>query len=634
MKKREIKKGLFLVVGIAVMTLVFSAIWAGADEQSGTTIDTTTITTANIADVSQDVPNNGYSCLTSKVNNESHLSFEQAIFAGLALGKGNNDKIFNVIKENKKSNEACWPASGCSLKATAQVALYYNRIGENTDNIVQWIESKNATATGLTWYLEMDILDHNAAQCTVEYDDISKDIQIGDDMKLDSGAATACFAPSASGYWLQLADRCVDKSFDISCTKDFLTTLLYEKSAEGTIYISPDTHNAAQGARTTEKVEAKCLKTGNECDYEGTLWATLALRKIGIDTTDYVPYLQALEDENLKYFPSTFIYFIQPAQEQYSNVIEQQSSGGFWDITGSPYKKYYDTSLAILALDRSSSERNEIAQAQSYLASAQLKDGCWNSRDAIIDTGFVLYSAWARAITPSSENGVAAFCSEVPGASCETDESACLAAGGRELTIYTCLKAREFCCSVRVPSQTCADQHGTLCASGEECLAETLDSSDSGICCSTSCAPQQEPNTCPATSTCKTACGSDEEENTAVSCGDGRLCCAPAEPSSGSYTWLIILIVLIVIVVIAILFRHKIQMMWFSWRKGKVKSTPVTRPGNSGTAPVQGFGPRPPFGPGMTRPMTGAPARPLPSSRASRDNELEETMRKLREMSK
>ncbi len=613
------------------------SIVSGADDAGTAATPAATGTAA--AAVSQDVPNKGYQCLESKVGNQSTLSFEQAIFAGLALGKGSNDKIFNTIKESKKTNEACWPAGGCRLKDTAQAALYYKRIGENTDEIVKWIESKNATATGLTWYLEMDILDHTAAECTVGFDDVIKNIQIQDDMKLGSGAATACFAPSTSGYWLQLADRCVEKSFEISCTKDFLTTLLYEKSVGGTIYVSPETHNAAQGAKTTEKIEAKCFKTGSECDYEGTLWAAMVLRSLDIDASNYVPYLQALEEDNLKYFPSAFLYFIQPSQEQYSKIIEQKRSGNFWEIIGSAYKKYYDTSLAILALDRSSSVRTEVEQAKSYLATAQLKDGCWNARDSIVDTGIVLYSAWTRAISIRGGGGTTAFCSQLAGASCETDKTACVAAGGKELTIYTCLKAREFCCSVKVPVKTCAEQQGTLCKANEDCLAQTLDSSDSGVCCSTQCALRQNPNTCPSTAECKTACGTDEEEKKDVSCGDGRLCCAAKSPDGeGNYTWIIILIILIVIVIIAIVYRNKIQMAWYNWR-GKVKSVPVTRPGSSGaaTANVQGFGPRPPFSPRMTRPMTrGFPMRPSPASTrtVSKVKELEETMKKLRDMTK
>src|SRR3989338_1275945 len=604
--KKRMKFLKILLAGFLAFTFIILAIGAGFGEESNTVTDGNSAADANsnansIVPVSPDVPNKGYQCLESKIDAQSKLSFEQAIFAGLAVGKGKNDKILNTVKENKKSNEACWPAGGCRLKESAQVALYYNRIGESTEDIVKWIESKSGTATGLKWYLEIDILEHTAGECTVGYDDVKKQVQILNDMKIGSGAASGCFAPSTSGYWLQLSDSCVDKSYEITCNRDFLTTLLYEKRNGGTIYVSPETHNAAQDARTTEKIEAKCFKTGSECDYEGSLWATMALSRLGKDMSSYVPYLQALEDENLKNFPSAFIYFIQPAQEQYGKITEQQKPGKFWEVLGSPYKKYYDTSLAILALDRSSAVRTEVEQAKNYLASSQLKDGCWNSRDTIIDTAFILFSAWPKGIsggvTPGG--GTTSFCSSIQTASCETDKSACQAAGGKELTIYTCLKANEFCCSVKVPAKTCADQKGALCKPDEECLAETLDSSDAGICCSAQCAKKAEPITCPATAECKSACGGDEEEQEGATCSNGEVCCALKENGGEkNNTWIIILIILIAIVVILIIFRSKIQLAWYNWR-GRVKSSPVTRPGSGGVSslPVQGFGPRPPFTP-------------------------------------
>ena len=169
-------------------------------------------------------------------------------------------------------------------------------------------------------------------------------------------------------------------------------------------------------------------------------------------------------------------------------------------------------------------------------------------------------------------------------------------------------------------------------------LAETLDSSDAGICCSAQCAKKAEPITCPATAECKSACGGDEEEQEGATCSNGEVCCALKENGGEkNNTWIIILIILIAIVVILIIFRSKIQLAWYNWR-GRVKSSPVTRPGSGGVSslPVQGFGPRPPFTPGMARPPIRPSTRPAPQAgfRASKDKELEETMKKLREMTK
>ncbi|MEK6825182.1 MAG: hypothetical protein AABY00_00170 [Nanoarchaeota archaeon] len=597
------------------------------------TSDSKTIAPAavSVPEVSQEVPAKGYVCLEARVKNQTTFSLEQAIFGTIALGY--QKPLIDKISSEKKSNDACWPASSCDVKTTAQVALAYQRAGQSTDTIVSWLEARKGSAVGLTWYLEIDITDHTPSSCMVSYDSTQKEISIQSDMRIGPGASTNCFTPSVSGYWLRIADSCVDKQFTISCKKDFITTLLYEKKVGGTVYVSSLTHNAGADASTKEQVNAKCFKNANGCDYEGSLWAALALNQLKKEVNDIIPYLQAVSEDSQQYFPNAFIYFLTPTQDQYSEISQRQSSGKYWEIVGSPYKKYYDTSLAILALDRSASPRVEVAQAKKYLEGTQNKEGCWNIRDTIIDTSFILYAAWPRAGASGGGGGGGgggALCSSVPGASCESDKTACLNAKGRELTANQCLKAREFCCSVKVPQLSCIDVKGFSCKENEECLGTRIDSVSSELCCSVACSPKVEPSTCPSSGACRSSCGDDEDRSSTAVCSEGKLCCLPKDkPSGPNWALIVILILLIVLVVIAIIYREKIRIAWFSWRH-KVKTVPVSR----GAPPAPAFPPRIPPGP---RPPPGYPRplpRPMPRIRTGeKDKEMEETFRKLKEMS-
>ncbi|MBM3233139.1 hypothetical protein FJZ18_03175 [Candidatus Pacearchaeota archaeon] len=614
-----------LVIAFIILSLFAFYFVSGAED---TKSDTSKATTVTVPEVSQDVPTKGYACLEAKIKNQSSFSLEQAIFGAIALGY--QKPLIDKIGAEKRSNDVCWPASSCDVKTTAQVALAYSRAGQANENIISWLEARKGGAVGLTWYLEIDITDHTPSTCTVSYDSTQKEISILGDMKIGSGASTGCFTPSVSGYWLRISDSCLDKKFTVSCKKDFVTTLLYEKVG-GIVYISSETHNAGADATTTEQVNAKCFKNAQGCDYEGSLWAALVLTHLKKDINDVVPYLRAMAEDSPQYFPSSFLYFVVPTQDQYGEIVQRQHSSKFWEIIGSPYKKFYDTSLAILALDRSSNPRTEVAQAKKYLEGAQSKDGCWNARDNIVDTSFILFSGWPRAAAQGGGGGGGgSLCSAVSGASCETDKSACISAGGKELS-NQCLKAREFCCSVKVPTQSCTGAKGFNCKENEECLGTRLDISNSGICCSIECSPKVERETCPSSGelkgTCRSGCGDNEEQSSQFTCSGGTVCCLEKGKAGPGANWflIIILILLIILVIVAIVYRDKIRVAWFSWRHG-VKTSPVTR--GPPPAPVMATrpGPRPP---GYPRPMARPPFRPRT---VEKDKEMEETFKKLKEM--
>jgi len=230
---------------------------------------------------------NAYACLEEKL--DKSLSLQEVIFSILALGNKNN--LLGKLDEEKKqeSSGECWPKSGCKIKDTAQAMMAYKRLGKNTDAIEKWILSKNASLLDLDWFLEIDILDRESSECKIKYSNIERKIRIGEDMKI-SGEPGSCLSISDSGYWLEIKESCYDKKFEISCDSDFISTLIYTKKNGESVYVSSKTSSAPSGGSTSEEINARCLKSGNVCDYEGSLWAVVALEDTKNDVDTLKPY--------------------------------------------------------------------------------------------------------------------------------------------------------------------------------------------------------------------------------------------------------------------------------------------------------------------------------------------------------
>ena len=613
---------------------------------------------AAAAETNDDKIEKAYDCLKNEIGNRSTLTLQEATFSAISVGWIN--KVKTTI-ENEKGNN-CWPKSGCRLKDSAQVALAYDRVGKDNGPILNWIASQNMSSSDLNWFIEIDLTNHVTGSCTLKYGSESGTINIGNDMKL-SGNAGSCLSISTSGYWLKLSSSssCLDKEYTISCDKDFITTKLYQKGSDGTVYVSSETNSAAAGGTTTEKVVAKCLRTATTCDYEGTLWGALVLQRAGRDVSMLVPYLLTSAADNTKFLPSSFLYLITSRDDQFGDLIGSQKQKKFWEMTSSPYNKYYDSALALLALSGSSAGEKDATK--EYFLTQQTPKGCWNS-DNIRDTAFLLAAGWTRDALQGEVSGsgdttnasTAAVSCENAGKYCEAP-NACLEAGGIITYQNECQNSiADRCCSVKVSEQTCTQKNGKICAYNEQCSITEVPASD-GSCCMESCNPiqnQQTEDQCsPAGGSCRISCLSGEGESIESCSSSSEKCCIADNnktPSGGSSLWwIILLILLIALVIVAIVYREKIQ-IWFAKRKGdkddKGPRYPPMSGGPRGPMPPPGrplppgviMGPRGPVYAGrpMVRPGV-PPARPqarAPTKPASEDKEMDDTMKKLREMSK
>jgi len=566
-----------------------------------------------------------YQCLGNEIANKSSLSLEEAVFSVLALGS--NSKAVKVIEDAKEGNSACWPKGNCDLKTTAQVALAYERLGKSSDDILTWIKTREDLPSDLIWHLQIDSIQQLASQCSVKYDGKEYDFNINEDMTL-SGNAGSCLPISTSKYWFRISNTCLDKSFEVSCDQDFATSLIYKRNSGETIYVSPNTHSALSLGTTNESVSVVCYEDENVCDYEGSLWTALALEKLKVDNSKVIPYLVALADDNPSYFPESFLYILTGDDEYYSKMMDSRKQNQFWEFLGNKHTRFYDTSLGMLSLGSSSVGDSELAKSQAYLLNIQTPKGCWNN-DNVGDTAFILYSAWSKAVVGSGGGSGSSYCEDF-GLSCERARD-CSEAGGVEKSELLCSSGVSVCCSVKVEKKTCAEEGGKLCSLNQQCDSASFESSDGSCCLGTCSTNVVESNSCENNfGSCQFECGSGESEIDESCSVSGEVCCIEKVSVGLSWGWIIFWIILIVLVGIGIFYRDKLR-LWLFKMKGKARSAPIVKPG---TPPSYG-------GPRSFRPsQSGIPPRGFsraPSGRdpvSHKDNEMEDTMRKLRDMSK
>jgi len=365
-----------------------------------------------------------------------------------------------------------------------------------------------------------------------------------------------------------------------------------------------------------------------------------------------------------------------------NNLVEkimEEMNQGHWDIAGSPYSTYYDTSLAMLAL-KSIGMGVENTETWLFDVIGQTEEGCWNANN-IADTGFVLYTmGWAdrsggggtggngglpdlpgdgddvcedvdgtcKSNCSSSEQEINAICSDSEEVCCfestdgydpfgpnDCEDSGyycgerlgCITAGGDELTAYNCDLFTEVCCSIVIPGlDSCTSIGGEICQFDEECSATEVTAAE-GACCLEGCRAIS-------------AGGGTDECTSDLDCPSGEICSSSGncvdDSSGGSlwWLWIIILVILIGLVVLGIIYRDKIRIYLYKMKgKAKTSKMPPRRPpvgGIPGRRPMPRLGAPPRKG--VPPQQMGKPLAPGRKPMSPKDKEMEETLKKLKKM--
>ncbi|MEA3329573.1 MAG: hypothetical protein U9Q06_02405 [Nanoarchaeota archaeon] len=609
---------------------------------------------------------NAYECVKDKVGDSCNsLTSKQQTHVILAIGgyKDCEDSFLNTSQIISPTQE-CWPKSNCNVKETSLALLALRKLGKPTINAENWLLNQTKTASDLIWFLQIDA--DKATTCTVTYNSLPNTITIAEDKTISSDAGS-CLTRSSGNYWLQIGDgsTCLNQEYTISCDEDFKTNLIYKTRDSPTIHVSQILNTATAGGKTTEKVNYKCFTKGTGCDYESSLWATLVLLR-EYEVSNYLPYLRAAADSNSNLFPESFLHIVDKAHEsEYLPVILSTNfNGQYWSAKSG--NKFYDTALAFLALQDRTYE--EVDKSKSYLLNGKIQDskGCWQTMS---DTALLLYTGWNGldlsedeeiVIPPECESdddcgqdetcieGVCvddsdeiAYC-VAHNYFCVSSSWDCTDAGGEVLDNFNCVSSFDTCCSVDVeeiitPAQTCEEAGGEFCAEDESCpsshlISDISDSSYLNDCCEIGkCVEdEEEPKTCTeAGGICRTKCGEDETTVTGSCDFNSEVCCKEDSPPGKFPWWILVLIFLIFLIILLIVFKDKIKLYIFK-KKSRYKPGAVKRPGP------------PTFPPRPRRPIPQRPIpqmqRPAPITRqpqvSSKDKEFDDTLKKLREMSK
>ena len=502
-----------------------------------------------------------YSCLNEKIDDKTcdGLSSEERIFSLLATGKCKDE----VVDDSRYNSD---------LRFTSQALIGLHNFGFNTDEAEEWLLSQERVSEGIDWFLEIESLEETT--CVVDSSG-SNNVFIGEDKKISSLTGGSCLSLAQEGYWLEINSNCYSENFTISCDKQFLTTLLYQKQGSDTIYVSEKTSSASAEGSTEEKVNSFCFREGGFCDYEGSLWASLALSVSGNEVTSYLPYLATLAEDNENFLPESFLYFLTGNTDFKNQLLSKQINNKWWLSLND---KYYGTALALYPF-KYEEPQQKTDSIDWLLDEVQGEDGCWNSGN-IRSTGFILSSLWPRESLASSGNGVS-----TGRVDCETAGFYCssiINCDAEILSSYSC-SGSFVCCSQEKTLETCFEQRGEICNSNQNCagigsiIVGASDLSLGQLCCVSGSCQEVSPEI-PDVSSCESfggtcrvnGCFDGEKEDFGLSCDFSTdVCCIKeAEPEKTSLLWVWILLGLIVLVVLGIIFRDKLRPLWFRIKSG------------------------------------------------------------------
>jgi hypothetical protein len=619
--KRGLKLFTVLLLSLFIITLVIA--------QDNSTVDS------------------AYQCLKDKISEDcSTLTSEQQIFSILALGKYKNCEQALLSNSNEISeSQQCWPKANCEPKQTSLAILALNKINQDSQKAENWLLNQTKTASDLLWFIQTE--SSEATSCSATYNGVSYEFEIGEDKKISSDAGS-CLKRAYGDYWLQIQpdSSCLNYNYEISCDKIFKTTLLYKSQDSPTIHVSQIVHDGDAGDTNSEKVVYQCFKKGGICDYESSLWAVLTLDFLGYEVTNYLPYLEASVNDFSTFFPESFLYRVTGSSDYLNIILSNRFNGNFWSAGSG--NKFYDTALAFLSLKNK--DYSQITSAKEYLSdpSTQGNDGCWGT---LSDTGFLLFTGWPQVFADDEQpdDSDSTSC-ELSGFYCVPKPKDCFDAGGELKNNFQCSGLSACCTAPYIPSElTCVQSEGIFCNEGYYCPTgdRLYDVSDYalGECCKSACLPDETSTKteCEENSySCQTNCLSNEE-TVDYACNFGQVCCKTKSTPPGeveppkSYLWIIILIVLILLVLLAILFRNRLRLFFFKFKTKFKSGKPPARPYPGS------FPPRPrPFPirpqPVYPRPQPQPQSRPIPrqslSPQSSKDKEFEDTLNKLKEMSK
>lgn len=565
---------------------------------------------------------NGFDCLEEKAGDCSTLTTQETALTILATPDNIFDDCVQELENRQESDN--WG----NVRDTALAILALKHAGKDTEPAEDWILEQEQIPTELIWYMQQD--SNTKTECHISYDANGYTINVEENKKIDSNAGQ-CLSLAQSNFWLQIAPACYNKEFTIECDQDFIANLLYKNKKSPTIHIPKGTDSSPAFGTIELNVQSKCFGA-TSCDYEATIWATLALLKTGHNVEKFIPYIIAMSDTNERYLPEAFVYMLTNNEDYATQLIANQKLGNYWEAKSSAYNKFYDTSIVLIALGSSSSE--QITKARDWLLFSQGSNGCW--QNSAKETAITLWALAGRSGRTPAGNGSSSssgsgvtYCSEagyfcIPSFDCPSSEDV-----GNN---YFCPSLSDTCCTTE-NLKTCSDYGGEKCTTEEVCIGNERKTSDITRCCTGTCQDRPQETECESNLyTCMDSCSEFQEPMPAYSCDQAQVCCriktTTEETSSAWWIWILVILILATLVAIGYVYREKLKLLWFQL-KTKFKKD-EGKGGGAPRGPHSGIPPRPGFPP-IRRVQQKRP--PQARSYDRRDKSMFDTFKKLRDMS-
>lgn len=339
---------------------------------------------------------NAYTCLKDQINSSGceNLPVEQQAFSLLAVGECEQELI------NASASDKCWPETSCTLKDTSQAILALKQADSdyNSTAAEEWLLSNTKVPENLDWFLEIETNDPSTCTIYYEGEESGVKVNIAENKKLSSSNLGNCLTLAKDNYLIEVSPSCYGTEIDVSCDKGFLTTLIFQMDGSTTLNVLDTVQESSAGGTTTEIINSLCFKNPvtNQCDYEGSLWASEVLFYLDIDVSDFLPYLVAFSEDNEDLLPESFLYFLTGKFKQ--ELLNLQVRNKYWISSGD---EYYDTALALLPLQYDSPTEKQ--NSKDWLLDVQEESGCWDNGN-LRNTAFILYSIWPESTTSTEES--------------------------------------------------------------------------------------------------------------------------------------------------------------------------------------------------------------------------------------
>lgn len=337
----------------------------------------------------------GYNWLVSEaVNGNYGNDVVTTALAGLALSSVGYDGSAKLSADwilTQRDPKNCFPKGDCRTKDTALALMLLNDLAmPEADSAQAWLEGAQAAAASKGKWL-IEISTKASGECTISYQ--LKNQTHEEKITVEAGKFPSCgnsnFLDIESCYKSGLIKSSPGITLTVDCaslTETPITTLVY--STDNTYYIISTAFEAVTDLKVTNGCYSRA-ETG-PCNKESSLYAAWALSTVG-SLSNINLYLTENYDAASILNNALLYLSLLTKNDKYIEAIKTRQSAD-----GSFNKDFYETGLALLAMEQSGLQPERAEKAKEWLISKQGTDGSWNNNAR--ETAMILYSAFKSAV--------------------------------------------------------------------------------------------------------------------------------------------------------------------------------------------------------------------------------------------